>query len=275
MLNVSQGAVSQQIARLEHQLGVELIDRSGRSFALTNSGRRLLVSVGDSVDRVDRAVDNLRSGVRSSELSITTLGSFAAQWLIPRLSDFDNRVDGVRWRIDTSPGLWDLESMNVDVGIRTGLGRWRDLRAEKLFDDRLIAVAAPAIARALPAGDPAALLALPLLYDLDDPNEWSRWFSASGVEATPELASGYSDTLVMLTALRCGHGAGLIRNALIQQELENGSLVRLSESSVPAWGTYWLVYPEGREPSEAVRLFRDWLIGQAADYVQAASHRSR
>ncbi|HEY6786463.1 MAG TPA: LysR family transcriptional regulator, partial [Trebonia sp.] len=53
-LHVAQPAVSQQIARLERELGTRLLDRSPRKVALTDAGTRVLDAARDALAAADR-----------------------------------------------------------------------------------------------------------------------------------------------------------------------------------------------------------------------------
>jgi DNA-binding transcriptional LysR family regulator len=63
-LHIVQSAVSQQLRRLERELGVELFDRTTRTVRLTEAGRRLLPHAREvlaAVSRARAAVDGLRT----------------------------------------------------------------------------------------------------------------------------------------------------------------------------------------------------------------------
>jgi DNA-binding transcriptional LysR family regulator len=63
-LHIVQSAVSQQLRRLERELGVELLDRTTRTVRLTDAGRRLLPHAREvlaAVSRARAAVDGLRT----------------------------------------------------------------------------------------------------------------------------------------------------------------------------------------------------------------------
>src|SRR5256885_4705022 len=88
-LFLTQSAVSRQIKELEDQLGVPLFERRHRALALTDAGQQFYASAAQVLTTMRAATDRLRtSSGKRRPLSVTTTNSFAALWLIPRLSGF-------------------------------------------------------------------------------------------------------------------------------------------------------------------------------------------
>ncbi len=78
-----------------------------------------------------------------------------------------------------------------------------------------------------------------------------------------QLARGFTDTLVVLIALRNGlEGVALISEHLVQRELQEGSLVQLYDDYIDTEGAYYLVYPQNIALSHSAQRFRDWLLGE-------------
>ena len=57
-------------------------------------------------------------------LTVSTLASLAAKWLLPRLTAFQEAHHGIDVRITTSTNLVDFQRDNVDAAIRYGRGQW-------------------------------------------------------------------------------------------------------------------------------------------------------
>lgn len=262
-LHVTQGAVSQQIAKLEDELGQRLFDRNGRSLSLTMAGQRLFRGVSRSIDRIDAEANAARSKQHTETLLITSNASFAAQWLAPRLADFEQRHPHIRLRCEATTRLVDYVEEGVDAGIRVGMGEWPGLTAEKLSPLNIVPVATPEYKNTLDlSSGPAALANYPLLLDLDSPTEWAQWFQSIG-EADPELklVHGFSDTLVTISALLHGvKGIALIGDILVEEELKNGSLVKVVEQPLEADYAYFLVYPAAHQTSGALAALREWML---------------
>lgn len=60
LLGIAQPSLSQQIARLEEEVGARLVDRDVRPVALTAAGRVLVEAAGPALDELDAAVSEAR-----------------------------------------------------------------------------------------------------------------------------------------------------------------------------------------------------------------------
>ena len=120
MLELSQSAVSRQIAALEKSLGVVLFHRHSRGLLLTEQGEalyrtarevsaKLAMTEAQIVDSRDRP---------SGPLTITTTLAFGSVWLTPRLHAFHNLYPEIVITLLTSDDLLDLSMREADVAIR-------------------------------------------------------------------------------------------------------------------------------------------------------------
>src|SRR5580700_10815879 len=94
-LFITQSAVSRQIKALEDHLGVMLFERRPRALVLTEPGQALYRVTVDVLERLQAAIDQLKTDSRTRQLSITTTTGFASLWLIPRLQRFTSRYPDI------------------------------------------------------------------------------------------------------------------------------------------------------------------------------------
>ena len=132
-LNVTQTAISHQIKRLEEELGVRLFIRQNRSLALTQQAQEYLPGIRAAFNDLRLATDRLLRKDDDHVLTVSTLASLAAKWLLPRLTDFQEQHPGIDVRITTSTSLVDFQRDDVDAAIRYGRGQWPGLRADWLM----------------------------------------------------------------------------------------------------------------------------------------------
>lgn len=87
-LGRSQSAISQQIAKLEAQLGLPLFRRQGRSLVPTEAGESLLAYARRILDLNDEAVSAVRGATLSGAVRIGLPGDLADPWLAAVLGRF-------------------------------------------------------------------------------------------------------------------------------------------------------------------------------------------
>jgi DNA-binding transcriptional LysR family regulator len=128
-LHISQPPLSQQIMKLESELGVRLFTRTTRSFELTVAGRALMVEAADLLGRMRMTIDTIRQIDRGQvgRLRVGIVGS--AMWgPIPGLLErFQTDFPRVTWTIhELGPNdQWEaLRNKQIDVGF------WREPRIE-------------------------------------------------------------------------------------------------------------------------------------------------
>jgi LysR family glycine cleavage system transcriptional activator len=263
-LGMTQAAISYQIKILEDRVGSPLFLRGPRGVTLSEAGRRLEPAISEAFAQLRAAFDDLHE-TADDILSITALGTFATNWLVPRLGAFQLAHPAIAVRLDASNELTDFSREDVDVGIRSGRGAWRGLRADALFAAAYSPMLSPLLLlKAGPLETPADLLRLPLIDPTD--SWWTDWFVAAGVEA-PDLSKRkeirVENQQLAGRAALAGQGVAILMPAFFPEELADGRLVQpfplVRES---AEMHYWLVYPEARRNSKKIRAFRDWLLGE-------------
>ncbi len=259
-LNVTQTAVSHQIKQLEEELETALFRRAGRGLSLTATGQAWFAELARIFGQLRETNRKLRSHtLERPVVSLTTLPSFGARWLVPRLGGFLARHGELELRISTSEAVVDFALEPVDVGIRFGTGPYRGLLAEKLFEDVFVVVASPE--RAAKIARPRDVSEHPLLKD-DHERAWSRWFDARGLKS-PGSARYHqlTDSGLLVEAAVRGQGVALARWSLIQDELAAGRLCRVLPKlpALPVGHAYHLVGLRETFRRREVAAFRAWL----------------
>jgi molybdenum-dependent DNA-binding transcriptional regulator ModE len=124
-LNVSHAAISQHLRTLEEELGVQLIDRSGRAGVLTTNGVHLSEALELGFGAITRTIRAMSDTDSDRPLVVTTTPAFAARWLLPRLAQFRADYPGIDMVIDPTPEVRTLEPGGADVALRHGGGAAR------------------------------------------------------------------------------------------------------------------------------------------------------
>jgi LysR family glycine cleavage system transcriptional activator len=262
-LNVTQTAISHQIRRLEEELGLRLFVRQNRALALTPQAKAYLPGVRAAFNDLRLATDRLLRRDDDHVLTVSTLASLAAKWLLPRLSKFQESHPGIDVRITTSTGLVDFRSGDVDAAIRYGRGNWSGLRADWLMADELFPVCSPALLKSgKPLRCPQDLANWTLLHSsggYDD--DWRLWLTAAGLPADISKQPGLSFDLILMTVQAAidGYGVAMGRTSYVEADIASGRLVVPFKITLPADAGFYLVSPEGKTDPPKLVSFRQWL----------------
>ena len=121
-LGLSKSAVSQQIKRLEEQLGQQLLSRNTRGLVLTSAGDRLLARSELLKDQVELAFDELKQNqaMPNGPFSVTAPHSCVPQVVIPALKQLTIEFPGLSPRLHVSDEVSDLIRDKLDVAIYAG-----------------------------------------------------------------------------------------------------------------------------------------------------------
>jgi DNA-binding transcriptional LysR family regulator len=141
-LHVTHGAVSRAVRNLEDQLGVQLMIRATRSARLTPIGASYAAEIRDVLERL-AAATSAATGQSSGILSVSTIDSFAARWLMPRLSRFRQAHGDIDVRVAMSERLADFINDGIDIAIRCGGGQYPGLSAALLMEEDHFPVCSP------------------------------------------------------------------------------------------------------------------------------------
>src|SRR5262245_26059914 len=116
-LGMTQAAVSYQIRLLEDRVGQPLFRRLTRKVELTDTGARLAPTVTEALARLAGAFAALRDDT-GGLLSVTTVQTFASNWLVPRLGRFQLAHPKIAVRLDADLRNVDFTRGDYDIGIR-------------------------------------------------------------------------------------------------------------------------------------------------------------
>lgn len=266
-LGMTQAAVSYQIKLLEERVGAPLFLRKPRQVALTEAGGRLAPAVTEAFGILSEAYAAARSG-SGGTLCISTVLTFASNWLARHIGSFQMRHPAIAVRLDTSSRMVDFSREEVDIGIRSGDGNWPGLVAHLLFRAQYSPMLSPRLAESIGGlNEPADLLKLRIL----DPTDvwWKRWFALANVpvdalEGRPDTSMG--SQAYEANAAMAGQGVAILTRRFFTSELADGRLIQPFDIVGDDGHAYWLVYPEGRRNTPKIRAFRDWVLAEMADF---------
>ena len=272
-LNLTKGAVSYQIARLEQALGFAVFQRRHRALSLTEKGRRLWHVSEVAFRDLEREITELRETV-PGRITVGMSTYFASRWLSQRLMTFTAEHPKIGLRLQPLVDLVDLGSHHVDLAIRWGKGDWTDMEIEPLFTCPAFPTAGINIAEQI-AEQPSAqgLADWPLLHDRDGSTAWQDWHQAADLpyRATRDDLV-IPDPNVRVQAVIDGQGIAL-NDSLVTAELGDGRLTKISDVMLADYG-YYLAYRKGALGTSSVKAFHGWILEEASRCCAHSTSRS-
>lgn len=266
-LNLSQSAVSRQIAALERDLNVPLFNRHARGLVLTEQGRIL----NRTAQHIMRKLQTTRAQLTDTSdkpygpLRVTTTVGLGSAWLTPRMGEFVSLYPDVELQLILSNAELDLQTLQSDIAIRLRQPIQQGLIQRKLFTVHNHIYASPDYLRI--HGIPHSL------DDLDNHRIMTfgpspeylkeiNWLETAGRKGQiPRRPVLRIDNLYGLKqAVQAGIGIAMLPDYLVGHSTRLTPL--LHDVKTPSFDTYF-VYTEELRHSKRVAVFRDFLYGTA------------
>ena len=254
-LDLTQGAVSRQIQKLEDSVQVPLFQRDRKRMTLTPQGANYADQVRAAVNQIATATIALQANPLGGALNLAILPAFGAHWLAPRLPGFLREHPGITLNLGTRTDPFDFAQETFHGAIHFGQDDWPDTEALKLWDEQVVAVMSPD----LQVPDIEALTQVPRLQLASRPDAWGRWFAAHGMVATGSPAMVLDQFATMAQAAQSGLGVALMPDYLVANDLSEGKLITMPGVQKVSVGAYYLVWPRLGRDYPALGALRDWL----------------
>jgi DNA-binding transcriptional LysR family regulator len=275
-LNVSAGAISQQIRKVESFLGITLVERSGRTVELTQWGRLYHREISKGFEQFALAQQVLERARNENALVLSALSSVVNKWIGRRIFDWQVFHPDAHVRLtgrDREPRMGFDE---VDFRVSYGSDVLQHDHYAELFRDWVVPVCSPALTdgRNLTAAD---LLSYPLLHV-----EWERHFTPypSWAEFAEKIGasfkgppSGLSFTLSSsaIDAAINKRGIVLAQMSMIADELEAQTLVIPVDIRMPLRESYFLAWDRSALQKPYGSEFRDWVMAISRRQAQISA----
>ena len=260
-LGLPHSSVSRQLTQLEAELGARLVNRSTRSFSLTEAGvavRREFLKAADAHAAIEAA---LHPDAPSGTVRVTLSHAFALGMVLPTLPAFTAQYPAVRVSLHVSNRREELASEGFDIAIRNGASDATALIGRKLGSTPFIVVASPAYLTASGAPDTVDAIVRHAVLAFDPAEERpARWTLVRDgerrqVAITPVLSA--NDLQIVLGATELGMGLACLPQRLCRGALSAGRLVQCLPGWVGGHADTYALYSSRRELSPKVRAFLD------------------
>ncbi|SOE17507.1 LysR family transcriptional regulator [Hoeflea halophila] len=260
-LNLTQGAVAQQVRNLEAALGQKLFVRRPRGLELTGKGAAYFTEIHAALTRIDQATARLAPQTRSVVLSVPP--SFASMWLMPRLAEFEALYPEIELQVIASEALSDFGADGVDLVVRQASPPFApELRSVELAPLELVAVASPAYLQAAPPiGSLEDFRAHRLLESSHQ--YWRQLLGSDEGAGKSARISRFNQTALAIAAARSVRGIAIAPEVLIEEEIKSKDLVVVwRDDASPAIGYHAVAPIKPARPAKDRDHLAEWLCAQ-------------
>ncbi|EAS43678.1 LysR family transcriptional regulator [Photobacterium profundum] len=274
LLDISRTQVSKQIQQLEERLGVQLVQRTTRSFALTEAGRSFSVHCANVVGEINEAESELLSETDSLQgaLRVGIAQSFASNHIAPFISEFHDLYPQLDLEMSLFDYRVDLIAEQLDLWIGFMDSPPEGFVARHLIDCNFVLAASPAyLAKHGVPYHPNDLKDHNCITYFSRERKDNVWSFRKEEESHQIKVKGnyrVDSADSIRDATLTGNGIGYLATYLLKDELQKGQLIRL----MPDWDLtqympLYAVYPRHKYLPQKVQVFIDFIrshIGRPA-----------
>ncbi|WP_035201148.1 LysR family transcriptional regulator [Agrobacterium tumefaciens] len=264
-LGITKAVVSQQVARLEQEVGTTLLMRTTRRLQPTEAGLMFHARCVSILRQAEDALGELAQARTEPQglLRITAPYDYGTSVVVPIVTAFTSRYQDCKVELNLSDKTVDLVADNMDLAIRVGWLTDSSMQARRIGSFRQYLVGPPQLADKMKdLSEPSDLPSLPFIANnaLREPLEWT--FTQGETETqTVRLKADITinTTPAVMEAVRQGGGLSVLPDFLSTTDILNGRLIRaLPDWNLPSGGVY-TVYPAARFRAPKVSSFVDML----------------
>jgi DNA-binding transcriptional LysR family regulator len=259
-LGLSKSIVSRRLARLEADLGVQLLARTTRGAALTEAG----TTFRDYAARVCAEIDNakeviLPAGELRGRLRIAAPLTFGPTHLAPVIADMGRRHPKLEIYTCYTDRFVDLISEGYDCAIRVGFLPDSNLIARRIGPVRASLVASPSYIRENGAPEsPDEILAHQAVMQVNE--SWQFLDGGKKITIRPQGRFRADNGTALIPAVVAGLGIACLPDGVIEPHLKAGELVRIMTGyPLPEAGIF-VIRPPGHHSSRNIRVLTEILV---------------
>ncbi|PXB19045.1 LysR family transcriptional regulator [Vibrio parahaemolyticus] len=258
--NLTNSVVSKRMARLEEEIGAQLLYRTTRKLTLTEAGKVLLHSAKNVKQATQEAMDAVAGfGENVSghiKMSVPTISGDLI--LADAVAEFCNLHPGLTVDMSLDNRFVDLVADGYDLVIRTGYLEDSSLIARHILDSQWVVCASPSyIAKNGKPIEPIDLTShncLQYAYQTTGASEWE--FKSDEGNYIVRVSGSFStdNATALRKAALGGHGIAYVPRCLVYHDIRNGQLVDIFPELVGKKLGIYAVYPFTRQPPNKVKL---------------------
>lgn len=259
-LGVSKSIVSRSLARLEEDLGVQLLARTTRGAALTEAGSTFRDHAAKACAEIDLARETiLPAGHLCGRLRVAVPLTFGPTHLAPVLADMARRHPQLHVYTSYTDRFVDIVGEGFDCAIRIGYLEDSNLIARRVgpIYGKLVASPDYIAAHGSPES-PDELIAHQAL--MQGTEAWQLMDGDKIITVRPQGRFKADNGTALAAAALAGLGIAWIPDGITHEYLASGALVPVLTRYPPPPAGVYVIRPPGHLPARKIRVLTDMLI---------------
>ncbi|WP_416297029.1 LysR family transcriptional regulator [Paenibacillus illinoisensis] len=234
-LNISQPAVSSQVKKFEHELGIRLFISEGRRLVLTDVGVQLK-EYAERLFLLEQDVENFVQDMREGKKGIIRLTAtyLPSNFLLPGwIAKFKQTHEDVELVVSTTNTRMAFDQLlryEAEIAVYGGSGvTHQGIHWDELFEDDMWFVVHPAHPYADQEVDLAQMVAEPFIMREEGSATRERLISLCSMNnvAAPRIALQFNGLNETISAVKAGYGANFISSLVVKEDVREGRLSRV------------------------------------------------
>jgi DNA-binding transcriptional LysR family regulator len=258
--------LARRIAEFETRIGVRLIERGARRFALTEFGERCYAHCRRIAEEAE-AIADLAEQARSRPAGVLRVHCppvLGARTIEKLAAEFAVNAPDVRLHLEQTTAVLDPRHAQADLIVHAAFGPLPDssLVAQKIHASPYTLVARPDIlAGRLPFKQPQDLANVDCLGLGARRTDWNWVLRSGSRSATFRFEPRFSANVpsALLRAALAGLGVAALPDILCAEDLASGRLVKVLENWKPRSADIYAIYADKKHVKKSVRMFVDCL----------------
>ncbi|MCW8833657.1 MAG: LysR family transcriptional regulator [Colwellia sp.] len=266
IFDVQPSSISRQLAVLEQELGVRLLNKTTRNTGLTEAGHKYYEfsqRIVSEFDEAKRVVNDLQERPRGT-LKISMTVGFGESVVLPLISKFMTLYPDIDVRVELTERVVDLVEENIDVAVRSGRLPDSSMIAKRLAYNNFLLCASPQYlaSKGTPLNPEDLIDHQCIQYSY---SRWKDWFlmAEERIKLTINKSISVNSVNGQKQLVLNDAGLALMPFWAIKKELENGSISQVMPEHVfspyEELSATYAIYLKRDLVSPKTRVFLDFL----------------
>ncbi len=274
-LGVSRSMINKRVAKLENELGAQLLRRSTRRVSTTDTGNAFYARCVQILADLDEAISSVREQQDhpSGNLRINAPMTLGTLHLAPLIAEFMGLYPDVRVEMVLNDRYVDPLEEGFDVTVRVGEPEYSTslVTQEIVAAPRVLCCAPAYLAKHGRPHQPTDLKHHHMLhYGYQESGQvWRLTDAEQTLSVAIQCIMWSNNGEVLRAAAVAAHGIAMLPTFIIERDLHEGRLVPILEDYPPTPSSLLTLYPRHRHLSTKVQLFVSLLkdrLGEGANW---------